>query len=84
MSDSSVAGVHGGMSRNRTGLAIRNVIRQLRPLRSATLAINGTKQTFAPTIPSNPSSTRSTVRGVSDEHTLVALAYTAGCRVRRD
>jgi hypothetical protein len=35
----------------RTGLAIRNVLRQLRPLRSATIAINGTKQTFAPDIP---------------------------------
>ena len=35
----------------RTGLAIRNVIKQLRPLRSATIAINGTKQTFAPAIP---------------------------------
>lgn len=35
----------------RTGLAIRNVIRQLRPLRSATLAINGTTQTYAPAIP---------------------------------
>ena len=36
---------------NRTGLAIRNVIRQLRPLRSATIAINGTQQTFPPIIP---------------------------------
>jgi hypothetical protein len=36
---------------NRTGLAIRNVIRQLRPLRSATIAINGTRQTFAPAVP---------------------------------
>ncbi|WP_062292755.1 IS1634 family transposase [Demequina phytophila] len=35
----------------RTGLAIRNVIRQLRPLRSATIAINGTEQTFTPEIP---------------------------------
>ncbi len=35
----------------RTGLAIRNVIRQLRPLRSATIAINATTQTFAPAIP---------------------------------
>ena len=34
----------------RTGLAIRNVIRQLRPLRSATIAINGTTQTFPPAI----------------------------------
>ena len=36
---------------NRTGLAIRNVIRQLRPLRSATIAINGTQQTFPTVIP---------------------------------
>ena len=35
----------------RTGLAIRNVVRQLRPLRSATIAINGSQQTFAPVIP---------------------------------
>src|SRR3954465_10068352 len=36
----------------RTGLAIRNVIRQLRPLRSATIAINGAEQTIPPAIPS--------------------------------
>jgi hypothetical protein len=35
---------------DRTGLAIRNVIRQLRPLRSATIAINGAVQTFPPAI----------------------------------
>ena len=35
----------------RSGLAIRNVIRQLRPLRSATIAINGTARTFTPEIP---------------------------------
>ena len=34
----------------RTGLAIRNVIRQLRPLRSATIAINGTTATLPPQI----------------------------------
>ena len=39
---------------NRTCLAVRNVVRQLRPLRSATLAINGTTQTFAPAIPADP------------------------------
>src|SRR4051794_32400385 len=38
----------------RTGLAIGNVIKQLRPLRSATIAINGTHQTFAPSIPQGP------------------------------
>jgi hypothetical protein len=37
----------------RTGLAIGNVIRQLRPLRSATIAINGTTQTFAPAVPAD-------------------------------
>jgi Transposase DDE domain len=35
----------------RTGLAIRNVTRQLRPLRSATITINGAEQTFPPEIP---------------------------------
>ena len=34
----------------RTGLAIANVIKQLRPLRSATIAINGAIQTFPPEI----------------------------------
>ncbi len=38
---------------NRSGLAIRNVVRQLRPLRSATVAINGTQQTFPPAIPAD-------------------------------
>jgi hypothetical protein len=37
-------------TQNRTGLAIRNVIRQLRPLRSATIAINGAVQTFPPAV----------------------------------
>jgi len=36
---------------NRTGLAIRNVLRQLRPLRSATVAINGSQQTLPPHVP---------------------------------
>ena len=35
----------------RSGLAIANVIKQLRPLRSATIAINGTTETFPPEIP---------------------------------
>lgn len=34
----------------RTGLSIRQVVRQLRLLRSATIAINGTVQTFPPVI----------------------------------
>jgi hypothetical protein len=37
-------------AQHRTGLAIRNIIRQLRPLRSATIAINGAEQTFPPAI----------------------------------
>ena len=35
----------------RTGLAIANVIKRLRPLRSATIVINGATQTFPPEIP---------------------------------
>ena len=38
---------------NRSGLAIRNVVRQLRPLRSATIASNGTEQTFPPAVPAD-------------------------------
>jgi hypothetical protein len=34
----------------RSGLAIANVIKQLRPLRSATIVINGASQTFPPEI----------------------------------
>jgi hypothetical protein len=41
----------------RTRLAIRNVTRQLRPLRSATLAINGAEQTFPPAIPAEQQAT---------------------------
>jgi hypothetical protein len=36
---------------DKTGMAIANVVKQLRPLRSATIAINGTSQTFPPEIP---------------------------------
>lgn len=35
----------------RTGRSIRAVVRALRPLRSATIAINGTEQTFPPQVP---------------------------------
>ncbi|GAA4536140.1 IS1634 family transposase [Mycobacterium paraffinicum] len=35
----------------RSGLAIAKVIKQLRPLRSATIAINGATETFPPAIP---------------------------------
>ena len=37
-------------AQNRTGIAIRNLVRQLRPLRSATIAINGAQQTFPPAL----------------------------------
>jgi Transposase DDE domain len=37
-------------AQDRTGLAIRSVIRQLRPLRSATIAVNGAVQAFPPAI----------------------------------
>lgn len=38
-------------TQHRSGLAIRNLVRQLRPLRSATITINGATQTFPPEIP---------------------------------
>jgi len=47
----------------RTGLAIRNVTRQLRPLRSATIAINGTRQTFAPAIPDDKQAILDAIHG---------------------
>lgn len=34
----------------RTGLAIGNVVKKLRPLRSATIAINGARHTFPPQV----------------------------------
>ncbi len=37
----------------RTGLSTRNICRQLRPLQSATIAINGATQTFPPAIPAD-------------------------------
>ena len=38
-------------AQERTGLAIRNIVRQLRPLRSATLTINSATHTYPPQIP---------------------------------
>ena len=35
----------------RTGLAIGKLVKQLRPLRSATIVVNGATQTFPPEIP---------------------------------
>ena len=37
-------------AQNRSGIAIRNLVRRLRVLRSATIAINGAVQTFPPAI----------------------------------
>ena len=47
----------------RTGLAIRNVVRQLRPLRSATIAINGTRQRFDPEIPTDKQAILAAIEG---------------------
>jgi hypothetical protein len=40
-------------AQTRTGLSIRKIVRSLRPLRSATIAINGAEQTFTPQIPAD-------------------------------
>jgi transposase len=52
----------------RTGLAIRNVIKQLRPLRSASIAINGTTQTFAPAIPTEKQGILEAIHGPKLTH----------------
>ena len=53
---------------NRTGLAVRNVIKQLRPLRSATIAINGTTQTFAPNIAAEHQAILDAIRSPKSTH----------------
>jgi hypothetical protein len=53
---------------DRTGLAIRNVIRQLRPLRSATIAINGTRQRFDPDIPTDKQAILDAIAGGKFTH----------------
>jgi len=55
-------------AQNRTGLAIRNLIRQLRPLRSATIAINGTEQTFPPAIPADKQTVLNAIRNPRARH----------------
>jgi hypothetical protein len=52
----------------RTGLAIGNVIKQLRPLRSATIAINGAHQTFTPTIPEEQQAILEAIHGAELTH----------------
>jgi hypothetical protein len=46
----------------RTRLAIRNIVRQLRHLRSATIAINGTQQTFPPAVPDDKQAVLEAIR----------------------
>jgi hypothetical protein len=48
--------------RRRTGISIRGVCRQLRPLRSATIAITGTTQTFPPAIPAQQQALLNAIR----------------------
>lgn len=43
--------VAGEKKQSRTGLSIAKVVKQLRPLRSATININGAAQTFPPAVP---------------------------------
>ena len=54
----------------RTGLAIANVIKQLRPLRSATIAINGAEQTFPPVIPPQQQAILDAIHSQTGSHAL--------------
>ena len=51
----------------RTGHAIRHIIRKLRPLRSATIAINGAHQTFPPVIGSDQQNILDNISGAKTE-----------------
>lgn len=52
----------------RSGLAIRNVVRQLRRLRSATIAANGTIQTIPPAIPAEQQALLNAITGSGLRH----------------
>lgn len=49
-----------------TGLSIANAVKQLRPLRSATITINGTSQTFPPDIPAARAEILAAIDGGTD------------------
>ncbi|MDR1213988.1 MAG: hypothetical protein LBK54_07915, partial [Propionibacteriaceae bacterium] len=52
----------------RTGLALRRVLRTLRPLRSATIAINGVTQTLPPALGPNEQTLIDTIRTRRPRH----------------
>jgi hypothetical protein len=52
----------------RTGLAIRNLVRQLRPLRSATIASNGAEQSLPPVIPAEQQALLDAINGRKLRH----------------
>ena len=52
----------------RTGSSIRHVVRQLRPLRSATVLANGAKQTLAPVIPAEQQALLDAITGRNLRH----------------
>ena len=54
----------------RTGLAIANVVKQLRPLRSATIAINGAEQIFLPVIPPRQQGILDAIHSPRESHAL--------------
>ncbi|CCH78147.1 hypothetical protein BN12_2590008 [Nostocoides japonicum T1-X7] len=55
-------------AQNRTELSIRNLTRQLRTLRSATIAINSTTHTFPPAIPAQQQAVLEAIHGPKLTH----------------
>jgi len=55
-------------TQTRSGLAIRNLVRKLRPLRSATITINGAVQTFPPAISPEQQAILDALAGSSARH----------------
>jgi transposase len=55
-------------AQNRTGYAIRNLVRQLRPLRGATITINGTVQTLPAAVPDDKQEIIDSLKQPRDRH----------------
>ena len=53
---------------DRTGLSIRRILRELRPPRSATIAINGTTRTHPPTINEDHQVLIDAIRATTSRH----------------
>ena len=61
---------------------IRNLVRRLRPLRSATIAINGIEQTFPPAVPADQQAILDAINSPHPGTKPNDRSQNGGCRVR--